>query len=125
MRRADYIYSFFEKLTWILRSDKIPEATSIFLVSFLIMFAFLTLLKVEPVGIGGILLDFWCEARGVNNTTCINQFNSSLNVVEQSLSLALFLTDIALTAISMKLRYFAAILAFFNSCSWVLFHLNI
>jgi hypothetical protein len=83
MRRPDYIYSFFEKLTWILRRDKILEATSIFLVSFLIMFAFLSLLKVEPVGIGGILLDFWCEVREVNNTTCINQFNSSLNVVER------------------------------------------
>ncbi|MEM1700147.1 MAG: SLC13 family permease [Desulfurococcaceae archaeon] len=85
----------------------------IFVVLFLVSYAVIASTGVEQVGLGKHLVDFWCEKRGIDPGACSVRFNSGLTVVEQSLSLSLFLTVIVLTAVSMKLRYYAAVFALF------------
>ncbi len=112
MRKLNY--ARINKLIASLIRNRIVEAMVIFLASFLIVFVLLGSFKVEPAGVGGKLLDFWCDVRGMDNVRCVGEFGSNYTMVEQALSLALFITVIALTAISMRLRYFAAILALFS-----------
>lgn len=85
----------------------------IFTVLFLISYVTLTSTRIESIGLGKYLVEFWCEKRGIDPGLCNGRFESGLTIVEQSLSLSLFLTVIVLTAISMKLRYYAAVFALF------------
>lgn len=93
------------------RRNRILETLIIFTISFFVTYIALSLIKIEPVGLGESVVKPWCELHGVNGTLCIDQFNSHFTIVEQALSLTLFLTVIVLTAISMELRHLAAVFA--------------
>lgn len=98
----------------LLRKNRIVETLIIFTLVFLASYAILNLVEIKHTELGETVVESWCRIRGISNSVCLDQFNSTFNTVEQALSLTLFMTVIVLTAISMKLRYFAAIFALFS-----------
>ncbi|MEM4717701.1 MAG: SLC13 family permease [Desulfurococcaceae archaeon] len=64
---------------------------------------------VRPDDMGMKLVSYWCSLRGKETTHCLDLFYSGFYKVEQALSSSLFVTVIALTVFSIRLRYFAAI----------------
>lgn len=97
-------------MAW-LRRNKIAELMLIFASLFAIAMIVVKLIQVYPDDLGIGVTTQWCQVRGVNTSwyECLSLFNSFVTRIEQALSLSLFLTVIALTVISTKLRYFAAI----------------
>ncbi|MGC8983128.1 MAG: SLC13 family permease [Desulfurococcaceae archaeon] len=90
------------------RSSNIVKGLITLLALMLFSFAFMYLVKVPYEGVGKGIVDSWCGVRG--GCTSPLMINSRSALVEQGVSLGFFLVVIALTAISMDYRYYAALL---------------
>ncbi|MEM4850983.1 MAG: SLC13 family permease [Desulfurococcaceae archaeon] len=102
------------KVLWSrLREDRILDALALLLIAFAASLTILKAISIEPSGVGQRLISYWCQLREAHKDGCLQLFYSQHTTLEQALSFSLFITVIALTAISMKLRYFAAIIAVF------------
>ncbi len=88
--------------------DNVKKGLLVSLVVLVLSFAGMYLIRVPYEGVGKSIIDAWCSVRG----GCLDPslINSSRSIVEQGASLGFFLVVIALTAISMEYRYYAALL---------------
>lgn len=112
MTKSLYAINFKE---W-LRRNRLVEALLIFALVFSASYVVLERIEVKIDNVGLTLINHWCSLRDVSED-CYSLFNSKWSRVEQALSLSLFITAIALTAISMHLRYFAAVFSSTTSIS--------
>lgn len=98
----------------IFHRSKVLEAITIFILVFAVSYLVLSIIELKPSSVKTNLIQFWCELRNVDPSSCYELFNSQHVLITQSFSLSLFITVIALTVISMKLRYFASFFAIFS-----------
>jgi len=96
-----------------LRRDRVIESITLLVLTLSVSYVVLGAVRVEPTLLGEKILLHWCQLRGFYGGSCLREMLSEKTLFEQALSLSLFITVIALTVISMKLRYFAAIFAVF------------
>lgn len=101
--------NYFTKLLKWFRTNRVVEAFLIFMIVFTMSYLIVDNIVIRPDDMGAKLLSYWCALRQRENTSCFDLFYSALNRVGQALSLSLFITVIALTVFSTRLRYFAAI----------------